>query len=54
MTLRDHFAGLAFAALLGGEDPLELQRQPHNYAVAAYRLADAMLYERDRHKKSQG
>ena len=44
MTLRDHFAGLAMQGMLASEtvDAVE------EFARVAYRLADAMLAEREK------
>lgn len=42
MTLRDYFAGQALIALVGGGIPIE------PWAVTAYRIADAMLAEREK------
>ncbi|HJV53060.1 MAG TPA: hypothetical protein VJ652_16455 [Noviherbaspirillum sp.] len=62
MTLRDYFAAKAVAALIA-EPPFEgsstlahtwakTVEGPEKYAEAAYRLADAMLAEREKGAKS--
>lgn len=47
ITLRDHFAGLALAAIL----PLALGEHVSNIALRAYCLADAMLAQREKENK---
>ena len=47
ITLRDHFAGLALAAII----PLALGEHVSNIALRAYCLADAMLSQREKENK---
>lgn len=46
MTLRDHFAGLAMAAVLGLPVP-EARNNPGACAVFSYEQADAMMFARE-------
>lgn len=55
MTLRDHFAGQAMAALISGilssneESFFSVEANDHKCAAdVAYAIADAMLQERDK------
>ena len=57
MTLRDHFAGLAMQGMLAGISPIERinlfsghsGNEPY-LAAASYRIADAMIAERENGK----
>ncbi len=49
MTLRDYFAGQAIVGFLASEDAKLDEVEPEaDLAVVVYRIADAMLAERDK------
>ncbi len=48
MTLRDWFAGQALAGLTANERGILDEKDAANLAPGCYKLADAMLAERDR------
>ncbi len=48
MTLRDHFAGLALSGIMASGHAIpNVQTQFNNIAEDSYRLADAMLKQRE-------
>lgn len=52
MTLRDYFAGRALTGLFAFDSFGQKLSAPETFARYAYQMADAMLAERDKEKKS--